>query len=181
MSNPPNQANILFALHRSSTRPKPVGVPRAQVGAGTVRDLVVLAGASASDPDAVLDQPNAHDLLCPRPGCGSIIIKAQTAGLRRVPRTTVVLEPRTNTHAHLAPLPEADEANVEVWRITPNEMAFENIGLTHDVPSPGAGTDGPARKLLACAECDLGPLGWHVVGTSEFWLVADRVGYRVAA
>ena len=32
-------------------------------------------------------------------------------------------------------------------------------------------------KLLACAECDLGPLGWCEEGGKEFWLACTRVGY----
>jgi hypothetical protein len=33
-------------------------------------------------------------------------------------------------------------------------------------------------RLLACAECDLGPLGWNEEGGTEFWLACARVGYR---
>ena len=36
---------------------------------------------------------------------------------------------------------------------------------------------GPKLKLLACAECDLGPLGWCEEGGKEFWLTCTRVGY----
>jgi hypothetical protein len=37
---------------------------------------------------------------------------------------------------------------------------------------------GKKLKLLACAECDLGPLGWSEEGGTEFWLTCSRVGYR---
>lgn len=37
---------------------------------------------------------------------------------------------------------------------------------------------GPRLKLLSCADCDLGPLGWCVEGGQEFWLLCERVGYR---
>jgi hypothetical protein len=33
-------------------------------------------------------------------------------------------------------------------------------------------------KLLTCAECDLGPLGWCEEGGKEFWLACARVGYK---
>lgn len=37
----------------------------------------------------------------------------------------------------------------------------------------------PRLKLLACAECDLGPLGWTTVGGgTEFWLACTRVAYE---
>lgn len=32
-------------------------------------------------------------------------------------------------------------------------------------------------KLLLCAECDLGPVGWCEEGGSEFYLACNRVGY----
>ena len=38
---------------------------------------------------------------------------------------------------------------------------------------------GKQLKLLACAECDLGPLGWSEESGSEFWLACARVGYSV--
>lgn len=55
-------------------------------------------------------------------------------------------------------------------------MAFENIGFSRAVSSstPAA----PRMKFLACAECDLGALGWSQEGGSEFWLAVSRVGYR---
>jgi len=34
-------------------------------------------------------------------------------------------------------------------------------------------------KLLACAECDLGPLGWSEEGGSEYWLACSRVRYGI--
>lgn len=74
-------------------------------------------------------------------------------------------------------------------------MAFENIGFTHPVqPLTNSGISlcllnpslkvhyciffaGRRLKLLACAECDLGPLGWSEEGGSEYWLACSRVGY----
>ena len=62
-------------------------------------------------------------------------------------------------------------------------MVFENIGFSKTLPIDGAHAEpsGSLRpvKLLTCAECDLGPLGW-VEGDSSgttYWLVVDRVGY----
>jgi guanine nucleotide exchange factor len=34
-------------------------------------------------------------------------------------------------------------------------------------------------KLLACAECDLGPVGWCEPGGNEFWVACQRVRYKV--
>lgn len=78
-------------------------------------------------------------------------------------------------------------------------MAFENIGFTRPVqPLTNSGKSicllnhlrnffiticgnaffaGQQLKLLACAECDLGPLGWSEEGGSEYWLACSRVSY----
>jgi hypothetical protein len=76
-------------------------------------------------------------------------------------------------------------------------MAFENIAFTHAVqPLTNSGKSlcllnhllqvhdctgntffsGKQLKLLACGECELGPLGWSE-GGSEYWLACSRVGY----
>ena len=75
-------------------------------------------------------------------------------------------------------------------------MTFENIGFSRPVHSAGMAplsgfyiyiqmsyvllhtAPGKTFKLLSCAECDLGPLGW-TEGEPEFWLACGRVGYRV--
>jgi len=62
-------------------------------------------------------------------------------------------------------------------------MVFENIGFSKTLPTdgPSAGLSDGSRlaKLLTCAECDLGPLGWVEEGPNgtAYWLVANRVGY----
>jgi len=62
-------------------------------------------------------------------------------------------------------------------------MVFENIGFSKTLPTDGS-SGGPSDgsrlvKLLICADCDLGPLGWVEEGPGgmTYWLVADRVGY----
>jgi guanine nucleotide exchange factor len=52
-------------------------------------------------------------------------------------------------------------------------MVFENITFSRTVPSKSGGV---TRKLLACGECELGPLGWAV--GNEYWLAVDRVSYK---
>jgi len=62
-------------------------------------------------------------------------------------------------------------------------MVFENIGFSETLPTDRSSSE-PSNgsrpvKLLICAECDLGPLGWVEEGPGgmTYWLVADRVGY----
>ena len=62
-------------------------------------------------------------------------------------------------------------------------MVFENIGFSKTLPTDESSGEPSSNsrpiKLLTCAECDLGPLGWVEEDPSgmSYWLVADRVGY----
>ncbi|GJE98228.1 acyl-CoA N-acyltransferase [Phanerochaete sordida] len=170
-SQPPQQqqqqqavpAGLWEALQRSSTRQPPAAQLLAAYPGG-IDDVVEQASSSSA-------LANKVDLLCPRPGCGSIILKNGVATL--VERESVQLEPAA-AQGGLEPLP-APPATLRWWRVTPNAMAFENIGFSKTVLRE---TDGKRLKLLSCAECDLGPLGWCEEGGSEFWLASTRVAYR---
>ena len=83
-----------------------------------------------SDAGAAQGLPsNKYDLLCPRLGCGSVILKNGVATL--VERESVHLEP-AGSQGTLAPLPEPP-ATLHWWRVTPNAMAFENIGFSKTI------------------------------------------------
>ena len=176
-------ANIWEALQRASaTRSVPVAKLLTSFPHG-VEDV--------REPGAT--PTNRHDLLCPREGCGSIILKAHVATL--LERPSVQMEPSGSPNPLLPPLPPPPTVT-HWWRVTPNAMAFENIGFSKSIPSDGtfpfpcqhapfrgqithtSRPDGKRLKLLSCAECDLGPLGWCQEGGSEFWLACNRVGYR---
>ncbi|EGN94361.1 hypothetical protein SERLA73DRAFT_144035 [Serpula lacrymans var. lacrymans S7.3] len=139
----------------------------------------------ASFPNGVLDvyesdasdegtSLNKFDLVCPQDGCGSIILKSGVG--KWVERSSVELDPPNQpVHPRLPALP-APPATAHWWLITPSPMAFENIGFTQPVQSANAGAK--KLKLLICAECDLGALGWSEEGGTEFWLACSRVNYR---
>ena len=146
-----------------------------------VDDLIV------QDDDAQGISLNKYDLLCPR-GCRSVILKAKAA--QWTERTSVAMEPSDFKHALLPPLPPPPET-AQWWLVKPSPMAFENIGFSRPAGTLSTGmlritinvqflTQGTGKrlKLLTCAECDLGPLGWCEEGGSEFWLATSRVGYR---
>lgn len=156
-------AGLWEALQRSSTRKPPTAQLLGSYPGG-INDVVEQSSSSSA-------LTNKVDLLCPRPGCGSIILKNGVAS--QVERESLQLEPVSSQSA-LEPLP-APPATLKWWRITPNAMAFENIGFSKTILRE---SDGKKLKLLSCAECDLGPLGWCEEGGSEFWLASTRVGYR---
>jgi len=116
---------------------------------------------------------NKFDLLCPRANCGSVILKNGVA--KWVEQSSIELQP-TNypIHPDLPPLPVPPET-APWWLVTGSPMSFENIAFTH--PVEPLTSSGRHLKLLACAECDLGPLGWSEEGGSEYFLACSRVGY----
>jgi len=123
-------------------------------------------------------------LYCPRIACKSVILLEGIATL--VERSSVTIDNSQNLppQALLPHLPAPPEV-ISTWKIGPpaNPMIFENIGFSRTLPTDESSADlsGGSRlvKLLTCAECDLGPLGWVEDGPrgTVYWLVADRVGY----
>ena len=86
----------------------------------------------------------------------------------------------------------SDTRTQDVWLVT-SPLTFENIGFTKGLLSNSAPSiDGSEKKAfsslphgasiryLACADCDCGPLGWHVEGKgSDLGRdVEDEVGGR---
>ncbi|TFK93406.1 acyl-CoA N-acyltransferase [Polyporus arcularius HHB13444] len=170
-SNPSGQAQgqalpagLWEALERSSRRTGPVA--RLLTSFPHAVKEVIDSDSSGGSPT------NKYDLLCPRLSCGSVILKAGVA--QWVERASVQLEPSGSTFPDCLGALPAPPATAQWWLVTPNAMVFENIGFSRPVQTAG----GTKLKLLACAECDLGPLGWSEEGGSQFWLACNRVGYR---
>ncbi|KAG6334203.1 hypothetical protein ID866_4888 [Astraeus odoratus] len=161
--------DVLEALQRPS---RGKSTPRSlQDFAGGVLDISIPHGEG----DGIL--VNKYDLICPRTGCGSVILKSGVG--EWVERASVDIDaPDRPVHPDLIPLP-APPGTAHWWLITPSPMAFENIGFTRLVPSSEQSGEEPTMKLklLICAECDLGPLGWTEEGNKEFWLACSRVKY----
>ncbi|KAH7911764.1 acyl-CoA N-acyltransferase [Hygrophoropsis aurantiaca] len=143
-----------------------------------VRKLADIAGGLAevtSQNSNDGDRLNKFDLTCPRDGCGSIILKSGVGKL--VERVSLELDP-PNQPLNLLPALPSPPDTAQWWLVTPSPMAFENIGFTRPVQSANRSNASVKKlKLLICAECDLGPLGWSEEDGSEFWLACDRVGY----
>lgn len=102
----------------------------------------LLSSFSAGVRDLTDDSPEPHnkfDLLCPKPECGSVILKKSVATL--ADRDSVLLEPaeKQESPSWFPLLPEPG-SSTQWWRITPNPMAFENIGFSRPV--------GGQRKFL---------------------------------
>ena len=61
------------------------------------------------------------------------------------------------------------ELLTEFWVVN-NMYTFENIGFSNTV-----GT----TKYLICADCEIGPVGWHDISDkTAFFVALDRVEHR---
>lgn len=127
---------------------------------------------------------NKLRLYCPRIACRSNILLERTAAF--VERASVMIDnpqnlPPQDLLPHLPTPPES----ISAWKIGPpaNPMVFENIGFSKTLPTNESHAEPPGSprlvKLLTCAECDLGPLGWVEESPDgmSYWLVTNRVGY----
>jgi hypothetical protein len=118
-----------------------------------VQPLSAFAGGivdvSVRSPDASM---NKFDLLCPRNGCGSVILKSGVAKLVDAPSVQVTnffpfdsvrtncgykMEPEGHPQHPLLPLLPQPPSVTQWWLITPSPMEFENIGFSHAVESVG--------------------------------------------
>ncbi|KAI5117345.1 hypothetical protein M0805_006244 [Coniferiporia weirii] len=161
---------VIEAMQASSSEGSRRGRPTAR----SFADFASVDEVVSPDSSAANARVNKYDLLCPRLGCGSIILKGGVG--RLIEKDIIQIEPSEKAPvALLAPLPPVGQA-VHCWLVQPTPMAFENIGFSRPVAQA---SENAKTKLLSCADCDLGPLGWCFEGGREFWLVCTRVGYRM--
>ncbi|KAJ3153872.1 hypothetical protein HDU89_008737 [Geranomyces variabilis] len=108
---------------------------------------------------------NAFDIHCPK--CRCLVIRRGVATKQDADKDVEVPSPAATS----APYPLVPAFN---WALS-NMMAFENVGFTKAVPG------GDDTRYLSCADCDIGPIGYHPPTLPKTFLIAaDRVRYNVA-
>ncbi|KAI8643532.1 Mss4-like protein [Parasitella parasitica] len=109
---------------------------------------------------------NSADVLCPKEGCKCVILKKYTATLVERDGSKLVLPESTSPADNLL----QESTDDHFWHVG-NMMDFENVGFSITV-----GT----TKYLSCADCDLGPIGYHDTSTDpkEFLISIKRAKYR---
>ena len=64
--------------------------------------------------------------------------------------------------------PEDGEAVTDCW-VLKDMFDFDNVGFFNTVKT---------IKYLVCADCEVGPIGWHdTTVKNEFFIAVDRVKY----
>ncbi|ORY98636.1 Mss4-like protein [Syncephalastrum racemosum] len=119
----------------------------------------------------VSENKNAADLLCPVEGCNCVIMKKDAATLVERPDNKLALPASVlPASQELQDLQIDDGMETHFWRLT-NMMDFENIGFSKTVDSV---------KYLSCAECDVGPVGYHDTQSDpkEYLISVKRARYR---
>ncbi|KAG8951404.1 hypothetical protein FRC04_006175 [Tulasnella sp. 424] len=158
---PPEVLAALLKPSSSGSTP----APRRFTSFPSIQDLV-------TDDPSTGGQSNKYKLVCPRDGCRSVILLPGVAKLVEAAAVELDSPKDLPPPSVLAPLPSPPET-MEWWLVAPNPMRFENIGFSKTVNTPGG-----LLKMLSCADCDLGPLGYSEVRSTEFWVACSRVAYR---
>ncbi|KAM4795134.1 guanine nucleotide exchange factor MSS4 [Rhinophrynus dorsalis] len=107
------------------------------------------------------DGKNSRAVNCQRCGC-----RVLSAGVAKLAKRELLL-PSMRKKSSLADSSASEcELLVEHWLV--NDMfTFENVGFTKDVGS---------IKFLVCADCEVGPIGWHSLEEkSSFYVALQRV------
>ena len=66
----------------------------------------------------------------------------------------------------------AGDTPTQFWLVE-DMFHFENVGFSKNVNE--------SEKYLICADCEIGPIGWHDVrNAKEFFVAAERVKYGTA-
>ncbi|KAG2203048.1 hypothetical protein INT47_013264 [Mucor saturninus] len=106
---------------------------------------------------------NVANILCPKENCQCIILRKNTATLVERDGAKLAL-PITSVPATLL-----KDNDTHFWHVS-NMMDFENVGFSTTV-----GT----TKYLSCADCDLGPIGYHdTTDPKEFVISISRAKYN---
>ncbi|KAF7725890.1 hypothetical protein EC973_009222 [Apophysomyces ossiformis] len=127
---------------------------------------------SLTDPLAQLALPdtgkNAGDVICPKETCRCVILRKNKATLVKRDANKMSM-PETALPEGIK-VAENDTDNDHFWSLD-NMMDFENVGFSNTVGS---------IKYLSCADCDIGPLGYHDIASEpkEFLISICRARYQ---
>ncbi|XP_061731470.1 guanine nucleotide exchange factor MSS4 [Nerophis ophidion] len=110
------------------------------------------------------DGKNSKSVLCQR--CGSKVLCPGTA----VFAEKELILPSMRKKSSLGPTDDSVDGDTLTAHWLVGEMFdFENVGFTNDVGR---------IKYLICADCEIGPIGWHCLDDKRSYYVAiERVSH----
>ncbi|KAF7208570.1 guanine nucleotide exchange factor MSS4 [Nothobranchius furzeri] len=110
------------------------------------------------------DGKNTKSVLCQR--CGSKVLCPAMA----VFTETELFLPSMRKKSSLSTTEgSVDGDNLTAHWLVDDMYTFENVGFTNDVGR---------IKYLICADCEIGPIGWHCLDDKKkFYIALDRVNH----
>uniref|UniRef100_A0A8C4NA99 RAB interacting factor n=1 Tax=Eptatretus burgeri TaxID=7764 RepID=A0A8C4NA99_EPTBU len=137
-------------------------------------DVPAVPGKAAVPCHLVTDQgTNSKSVLCPN--CGLLVLRP---GLARLTTRQMSLP----CVYHKKAVPEAKEPQTETlehhW-VVEDMYTFENVGFTKTTNGAAFGSE-PVLRYLACADCEIGPIGWHSpsIVPHKFYVALNRVKHE---
>lgn len=128
------------------------------------RENGVASGTSQDIQTLIKDGKNSTVVLCQR--CPSVILKPHIAAHTQKQMCLPSMRLKSEQSSAAA----ADGETLQDFWLVDNMFAFENVGFSNTV-----GT----TKYLICADCEIGPLGWHDTNNkTEFFIALDRVRHE---
>ncbi|XP_013105931.1 guanine nucleotide exchange factor MSS4 homolog [Stomoxys calcitrans] len=109
--------------------------------------------------DEVLNNKNKQDVHCQF--CHSLVLKAQQ-GIYEVKQFDLPLIHQKNTKD----INTIETESLEDFWVIDDMFTFENIGFSNTVDK---------RKFLICADCEMGPVGYHDIETKKCFVALKRV------
>lgn len=110
------------------------------------------------------DGKNSKSVLCQR--CGS---KVLSPGIAVFTEKELVLPSMRKTSNNSNTEGSVDSDTLTVHWLVDDMFSFDNVGFTKDVGR---------IKYLICADCEIGPIGWHCLDDKKSYYVAlERVNH----
>uniref|UniRef100_A0A8C8SCS9 Guanine nucleotide exchange factor MSS4 n=1 Tax=Pelusios castaneus TaxID=367368 RepID=A0A8C8SCS9_9SAUR len=133
------------------------------------------ASCAEMEPAAAPRSPGTGELVCARgrnrkavlcQRCGSRVLLPGAATFAR--RELFLPSMKKKTALLASSSPDGDVLQ-DHWLVD-DMFSFENIGFTKDVGN---------IKFLICADCEVGPIGWHCLDDKKsFYIALDRVSHE---
>ncbi|XP_059098460.1 guanine nucleotide exchange factor MSS4 homolog [Tigriopus californicus] len=115
------------------------------------------------DTSSLVDEKgkNLKQIVCER--CASKILPAKVGTLEEFNFELNIMKKESETDSDLT-----KEQLSQFYRVE-DMFDFDNIGFSHTVGD---------IKYLICADCEIGPVGWHSISSKKCYVALTRVAYK---
>lgn len=115
------------------------------------------------DTSSLVDQDgkNLKQIVCER--CSSKILPSKVGTFEEIEFELNIMKKKSETDSDLT-----KEKLIQFYRVE-DMFDFDNIGFSHTVED---------TKYLICADCEIGPVGWHSISSKKCYVALNRVAYK---